>query len=670
MKRNARACAAVFAAAGLGLFSAGAASGQAGAAGGEWTTYGGDLGNTRYSPLDQINASNFSKLTLAWRFNTDNLGPKPESALQTTPLVKGGVMYTTAGSRRAVVAIDARTGETLWVHRYDDGAARLRNSPRQLSGRGLSWWGGGGEERILYVTPGYRLIALDAKTGQPVAGFGTGGVIDLKRDYDQDVADIDTADVGLHATPLVVGDVVVVGAAHGSSANPVSKKNIKGYVRAFDVRTGKRLWTFHTVPKPGEFGADTWLNGSAEYSGNTGVWAQIAADPALGLVYLPVESGSGDYYGGTRPGSNLFAESIVAVDAQTGRRRWHYQLVHHGMWDYDIPAPPILIDAVKDGKVVKALAQPTKQGFLFVLDRETGVPVWPIPERPVPKGDVPGEWYSPTQPIPPIAYARYQIGKDDLIDFTPELRAEAEKVFARFKTGPVYTPPVLSRPEGPLATLLAGFSVTWPGGSADPENRLVFVTASQGVTTMGVVPQEGRDMPYGRGSAAATGPLPSSGIRGAGDSLGALAGTSTSVSGLPLTKPPYGLISAIDMNTGKLAWIVPNGETSDNIRNNPALKGLTLPRLGRPGQVGSVATKTLLIVGEPGYGPTPNGQRGSMLRAYDKKTGAEVGAVYMPAPQVGSPMTYMLDGVQYVVVAVSGTGGAGGQLLAFRLPAS
>ena len=656
-------------------------SAQSGAKNGEWRTYGADLGHTRYSPVDQINAANFSKLEVAWRFKTDNLGPRPEFQLEGTPLMANGVVYSTAGTRRAVVALDAATGELLWTHSEREGQ-RGANAPRQLSGRGLAYWTDGREERVLYVTPGYRLIALNAKTGVPVPGFGVNGVVDLKQDDDQEIDPI-TGEVGLHSTPIVTKDVVIVGAAHRSGGVPKSKGNVKGYVRGFDVRTGKRLWIFHTIPKPGEFGLDTWEKDSWSYTGNTGVWGQISVDEDLNMVYLPVELPTGDYYGGHRPGNGLFGESLVAVDLHTGQRKWHYQLVHHGIWDMDIPCAPILADITINGQTVKAVAQPTKQANLYVFNRVTGQPIWPIMERPVEKGDVPGEWYSPTQPFPtkPPAYDRQGVSINDLIDFTPELRAEAEKIVARYKIGPMFTPPVVSKREGPLASLTlatASGGTNWAGGSYDPEMHRVFVYSQSSLTALGLVPPPPgmSDMNYIQGSAT-------EGARtraGAGGAAGADApaaaaapaaaeggGGGLAVRGLPLIKPPYGRITAIDLDKGEIAWQIAHGETPDNIRNHPALKGLNIPRTGRPGIIGTLVTKTLVVAGESGYFTTPAGQRGAMLRAYDKGTGNEVGAVFMPAPQSGSPMTYMVNGKQYIVVAISG-GGYSGELLAFRLP--
>jgi quinoprotein glucose dehydrogenase len=650
---------------------------QSGApASGEWPSYGGDPGHTRYSPLAQITAENFNRLEVAWRFNTVPFGPRPEYQFESTPLMVNGMVYTTAGTRRAVAALDGKTGELLWMHSEQEGA-RGAAAPRQLSGRGLSYWTDGREKRILYVTPGYRLVALDAMTGARVRSFGTDGIVDLKADFDQQL-DPTTARVGLHSTPAIANDVVIIGAAFDTGANPKSRENVKGYVRGFDVRSGRRLWTFHTIPRPGEFGNDTWLNDSWSYTGNTGVWAQISVDPQLGLAYLPVELPTHDYYGGQRPGNNLFAESIVAVDVRTGVRKWHYQLVHHGMWDMDIPCAPILADITVNGRPVKALAQPTKQAFLYVLNRETGEPVWPFEERPVPKGDTPGEWYSPTQPFPtrPPAYDGQGLSIDDLIDFTPALRAEAVQLVSKYRLGPMFTPPAVSRAEGPIATLTMGAqaaATNWPGGSYDPETHTVFVASQTSVATLGLVspPPGASDLPYHQGTVLSGARTTGGSGSSAGDASrsGAAApagGTALTVQGLPIVKPPYSRITAIDLDRGEFRWQVPFGATPDAIRNHPALKGLNLPPLGRPGNnVGTLVTKTLLVAGEGNIGPTPNGQRGAMLRAFDKATGSEVGAVYMPAPQSGSPMTYMLDGTQYLVVAIGGAGYPG-ELLAFK----
>jgi quinoprotein glucose dehydrogenase len=643
---------------------------QTGAKNGEWRSYGADTGNTHYSPLDQINAGNFNKLQVAWRFRTESLGPRPEYNLEGTPLMANGVVYATAGTRRDVVALDAATGELLWVHGEKEGA-RGTNAPRQLSGRGLSYWTDGRQERIFYVTPGYRLIGLDAKTGVPIPGFGTGGVVDLKMNDDQEIDPV-TGEVGLHSAPVVAGDTVIVGAAHRSGGVPRSKTNVKGFVRGFDVRTGKRLWIFHTIPRSNEFGYDTWLKDSASYTGNTGVWGQISVDEQLGMAYLPVELPTGDYYGGHRPGNGLFGESLVAVDLKTGQRKWHFQLVHHGIWDMDIPDAPILCDITVNGRAVKAVAQPTKQAFLYVFDRVTGQPIWPIDEKPVEKGDVPGEWYSPTQPFPsrPPAYDRQGLLIEDLIDFTPALRAAAVELVSKYKIGPVFTPPSLSKIDGPLATLAmatAGGGTNWAGGAFDPETHIAYVPSQKSLSQLGLVATDPAktDFAFVQGTAR-------EGARRTGGA-GADAGADTpvaaapaapaaeggggglSVQGLPLMKPPYGQITAINLDKGEIMWQIAHGETPDNVKNNAALKGLSIPRTGRPGVIGALVTKTLVVAGESGFVTTPQG-RGAYLRAYDKGTGKDAGAVYMTAGQTGTPMTYSVNGRQYIVVAIGGQG--------------
>jgi quinoprotein glucose dehydrogenase len=652
------------------------ANAQTGAKNGEWTTYGGDLASTRYSALDQINAGNFNKLQVAWRFKTDSLGPRPEFKFESTPLMVHGVVYSTGGSRRAVVALDAATGELLWMHSENEGE-RAANAPRQLSGHGLAYWSDGKEERILYVTPGYRLIALNAKTGVPIPNFGVNGVVDLKKDDDQEI-DLITGEVGLHSTPIVAKNVVIVGAAHLTGGVPKSRKNVKGYVRGFDVRTGKRLWIFHTIPLPNEYGNDTWLKESWAYTGNTGVWGQISVDENLGLVYLPVELPTGDYYGGDRPGNGLFGESLVALDLQTGKRKWHFQLVHHGLWDMDIPCAPILADITIDGQSVKAVAQPTKQAYLYVFNRENGKPIWPIVETPVLQGDVPGEWYSATQPIPskPPAFDNQGVSDDSLINFTPELHAEAEKIVSKYRIGPLFTPPSVSKADGPLATLVSPGALggaNWPGGSFDPDTHMLYVYSRTDFSALGLLPTPGptvSDMEYVQGTAGYT---PTNGRAMGAPPLPAANPESgvppVTVRGLPLLKPPYGRITAINLDKGEFVWQVAHGETPDNVRNHPALAGVNIPRTGSQGLIGVLTTKTLVIAGESVNVTMPDGKKGASLRAYDKATGKDAGAVYMPAPQSGSPMTYTLNGQQYIVVAVSGPGYPG-ELIAYRLPAN
>ena len=640
----------------------------------EWPTYGGNLASHRYSRADQITKDNFNQLQIAWRLKTDFLGPRPDTLYSATPLLIDRVLYTTAGTRRAAVALNASTGEMLWMHTEDEGA-RGENAPRIGAGRGLAYWAGanGGDRRIIYVTPGYRMLALDAKTGVPIPSFGRDGAVDLKLDDDQDV-NLDTSELGLNATPLIVGDVIIVGAAHRPGSAPRTMRNAKGYVRGYDVRTGKRLWIFHTIPRAGEFGYDTWLEGSAEYNGNTGVWAQMSADAELGLVYVPVEMPTGDYYGGNRPGNTLFGESLVALDYKTGRRKWHYQTVHHGVWDYDLPCAPILFDMTVNGRPVKALAQPTKQAFLFVLNRETGEPIWPIEERPVPQSNVPKERTSPTQPFPtkPAPFDMQGITENDLIDLTPALKAEALEVVKRYRMGPLFTPPVLSSLDGPLATLQVPADVggaNWPGGGLDPENNFLYIHSHTAVFLNGLVPANPAqsDMGYVSGQARAGGAGP--GAAGAGRAAGPGPGRGgATVQGLPLVKPPYDRITAYNMNTGDIVWQKAHSSTPDNIKNHPALKGMNLPRTGQPGRtfIGVLTTKTLVIAGDGGVHTSAAGSRVALLRAYDKQTGADAGAVEMPARQTGSPMTYQIDGKQFIVLAVSGNDGA--ELVAYALP--
>jgi quinoprotein glucose dehydrogenase len=701
---------------------------------GEWPYYTADVRGSRYSPLDQINASNFNKLEVAWRFKTDNLGTRPEYKLEGTPLMVNGMVFATGGTRRSVVALRADTGELVWVHAEFEGP-RAVYAPRQLSGRGLSYWTDGrGDDRIIYVTTGYRLVSLNAKTGQPVSSFGKGGIVDMKEGVyygNRQPIDLVSGEIGLHSTPTVTKDVIIVGSSFREGLTVKTHNNTKGLVRAYDARSGKLLWTFNTIPRPGEFGNDTWENDSWAVNGNTGVWTQITVDEDAGLVYLPVEDPTSDLYGGHRPGNNLFGDTLVCVDLKTGQRKWHFQIVHHPIWDYDLSSAPLLGDITVNGRAIKAVALPTKEGYLYVFDRISGEPVWPIPERPVPQSDVPGEKTSATQPIPtkPPAYSRTGVAVDDLIDFTPELHQQALEVIKRYRIGPMFLPPVVSKVEGPLAALTHGTlsgGVNWPGSSYDPELHTAFVHACNAcLSPLGLVqpPKEFSDLNYVMGTAgqrfqpilgggeglAADAPqgraaAPGGAEPGAGRAAAGRASTAgrgnaspgaaspaatpaaqegrgatpppppagggfggTSVQGLSLLKPPYGTVSAIDLDKGEITWQVPHGDTPDNVRNSPALRGLTIPKTGQSGNVGLVVTKTLVIVGDPSVTTTPDHPRGGMLRAYDKATGKEVGAVWMPAAQSGSPMTYSVNGRQFIIVAVSG-GNYSGEYLAFALP--
>ncbi len=589
-----------------------------------WAAFNGDLGSNRYSSLEQINADNFSDLELAWQWDTKNIGPGPEGTSVTSPLMVNGILYATAGVTRNVVALDPVTGQLLWMWRPQEGE-RFTLAPRKGSGKSLSYWRDGVREVIFTVTPGYYLVALNARTGLPLEDFGAGGWVDLQEGLRLGPGREDL-DIGLTFPPLVVDNVVVVGASHALAIRPPSAANVKGDIRGFDAVSGELLWTFHTIPEADEFGAETWLGNSAEYTGNAGVWSHMSADPELGLVYLPVETATGDFYGGDRPGDNLFANSLVALDYRTGDMRWYYQLIHHDIWDWDTPAAPILAD-LPDGR--KLIVQLTKQGMAYVFDRATGEPVWDIVERPVPQSDVPGESTSLTQPFPvlPAPFVRHGMSVDELIDFTPELRAKAEEFLSQYRYGPVFTPPSRSDdPSGTKGTMHLPSAIggaNWQGGAYDPDTGLVYVTSREMVSLMAMVPG-------GDASSVAW-------ISGGGG---------TTIDGLPLIKPPWGRITAIDLNTGDERWWIANADTPDAVLEHPALQGIDLPRTGISSPVGILLTKSLLISGEGNQGKP-------VLRAHDKASGDIVAEIALPATQTGMPMTYLLNGKQYIVLSVS-----------------
>ncbi|MGC3944134.1 MAG: hypothetical protein QM762_06340 [Chryseolinea sp.] len=614
---------------------------------GDWRQHRSDYASTNYSPLDQINKTNVKDLKVVWRWKTDNFGSRPEFYFKSTPIMANGVLYTTAGRSRSVAAIDCVTGETLWTFRFDE-SERLPYVPRQNSGRGVAYWTASNKEndRIVYITPGFQLISLHAKTGQPVSEFGSQGVVDMKKTLGLKT----DATIGSTSPPIVINGVVVVGSCFPTGLAPKSKNQVRGDILGFDVVTGKHLWTFHTIPQQGEEGNETWLKDSWKYTGNTGSWSPLTADPALGYVYLPIEAATGDFYGGHRPGSNLFSQSLVCLDVKTGRKVWHYQLVHHDIWDYDLPAPPILADINVKGKTIKAVVQVTKQAFAFVFDRVTGEPVWPIEERPAPKSDVNSEWTAPTQPYPtrPAPYDRQGYSDDILVDFTPQIKKEALKIVGRYKKGPLYTPVSVEDSAQSQGTLMLPDAVggsNWQGGVLDPETGILYVSSSTVLRPMVLVKsEETSDMDY----------------------IAIMGDANIGPFGLPLVKPPYGRITAIDLNTGDHRWMVPNSDTPQWIKDLPALKGVKLPRTGTPDRVGMLVTKTLLFAGEGSGLYGTDGGGGNKFRAYDKLTGEIISTLELPANQAGLPMTFSVNGKQYIVIAVGATDHPG-ELVALSL---
>lgn len=613
----------------------------------EWLSYHNDTNGTHYSPLDQINRDNVQNLEVTWRWYSANHGPVPEFNYEATPLMADGVLYTTAGRRRDIVAIDPVTGENLWMYRFDEGS---RRGPRVNSGRGLSLWRDDTDSRLFVVTPGYFMLSIDPVTGQPDPLFGENGIVDL-RDGLEDRFDIEGMPVGLTSPPVVVDDLIIVGAAFPSGGAPPSMSSPAGNIRAFNVRTGEQVWKFHTIPQEGEFGTETWRNESYSYTGNAGAWAVFSADQERGIVYVPVEGATHDMYGGHRPGDNLFAQSLVALDAYTGERLWHFQLVHHDMWDYDPPTGPVLADIVVDGETIPAAIQITKQGLVFTLNRVTGEPVWPIEERPVPQSDVPGEQSSPTQPFPtrPAPFERIGLTEDDLIDFTPELKEEALNILEDYTWGPLYTPPSLVTEDNIATVFMPGFGggANWQGAGFDPETNMLYIPSTSHPMRVGLA--EDRTMTEVdyvmrvQGGFGMPGPF-----------------------GLPLIKPPYGRITAIDMNTGEHVWMMANSDTPDEIANHEKLQGIDLPRTGSGDRGGLLVTSSLLFAGEGAglYGGQTGG--GRMFRAHDKATGEILAEIELPAKQTGLPMTYMIDDEQYIVIPIGDTGHPG-ELVALKL---
>ena len=630
---------------------------QIGSIDGEWRSYASDAGSTKFTNLSQIHGDNFGELEIAWTWASIDgeldleglLGSAAEDIsfgrLQATPLMIEGVLYMITALNQ-VAALDATSGELLWSFNPQAYLSGYSISPLGYHHRGVAYWSDGKESRILFATNDGYLHSLNADSGVPDSSFG-GGRLDMTEGIpraDRELVDYSGAvPLGTVSPPVVIGDVLVVNQI--TSNRPHYKERPPTWVRGYNIRTGELIWTFHTIPQGGEFGVETWQEESWRYTGNGGVWTQMSADLELGYVYLPTEAPTNDYYGGHRPGDNLFTQSVVAVNALTGERVWHFQMIHHGLWDYDTPAAPNLMNIDVDGREIRALAQVTKQGWAYVFDRATGVPVWPMPELPVPEGMIPGERTSPTQPFPtkPPAFAVQGLTEEDLIDFTPELKAEALEIINNYVYGPIFTPASLpdesAGKRGTIFVPSAGGGANWPGAGFDPETGVLFVPATNGAFTpyMGTLPEDESNFRYYR--------LQNRGVVGP--------------RGLPLLKPPYSTITAFDMNKGEILWQVPNGDKMARVEEHPDLEGIDLPPLGGGGRHPVLVTSTLLIHGQDmGYGPN--------LIARDKATGEELARIELSGAPQSAPMSYAVDDRQYIALGVNDAPNP--KLVVFALP--
>jgi len=632
---------------------------------GEWRYWGADAWSTRYSPLDQIDASNFEDLEVAWVWRGDNFGTEVLNLTRSTPIYVDGMLYTVHGDTRTVVAMDPATGETLWTYR-EPFTQRWERSPRKNYGKGVAYHEVDGRGIIYHVSPAFFLHALDAKTGRhlegfggplPLEGFPETGVVDMLEalgyPYDPDYGihdSISTDGITNSSPPIVVNGVVVVGSSHEQGYFQFHQHDARGDILAFDGRTGEHRWTFEVIPQgPDAYGFDTWENDAWQWVGSISAWAPMSADPELGIVYVPTDPPTVDYFGGHHPGDNLFSTSVLALDVQSGERVWHFQFVHHDIWNYDTPHAPSLVNITVDGREIPALVQTTKQSFAYTFDRATGEPVWPIEERPVPQSDVPGEQTSPTQPFPtrPAAYEMQGLTEDDLIDFTPELKQMALDIVSEYRIGPLFNPPAVPDPEAGIRAAIhcpgANGGTNIPGGTVvDPETGILYTASTKGCSAPVLMPGTDAD--------------PTSDVDWVSIGPGGVPGPA----GLPLWKPPFGRITAIDMNTGEHLWWIPNGDTPDFVKNHELLEGVELPNTGQRAHATKLLTRTLLISAE-GRGARP------LLHAIDKRTGETLGTVEMPAASNTAPMTYMHEGKQYVVIPI-GDGGHPAGLAAFALP--
>ena len=656
---------------------------------GEWRYQSADAWGTRYSPVDQINAENFNELEVAWVWRADNFGPGVDPQMKSTPTYIDGILYTVAGQRRTVAAINPATGETMWTYR-EPHTTRWERSMRQNYGKGVAYGELDGRGVIYYTSPAFFLHALDAKTGRhiegfgqlvPIEGFPETGVVDMlpplldgwgqwmatEQEYDPDHGiPRELGYITTSSPPIVVDGVVVVGNSAEQGYNQTRIENVPGDILGFDARTGEFRWKFHVIPRPGEVGHETWENDAWEYTGDVSSWAPMSADYERGIVYIPTNPPTIDYFGGFRPGNNLFSTSVIALDASSGERVWHYQIVRNDQWNYDLPNVPIVVDLTVDGQAVPAVVQTTKTGLIFAFNRETGDPVWPIDDVPVVQTEVPGNWTAATQPVPrrPEPMEPMGLPPEEVIDFTPELHDEAMEILANYRVGGPFVPRLHAGYDGPVRENIrcyGGLNITHPA-TLDPSTGILYASHRRSCSGGRVMAGTDADDPEDPGT---TGLTISQWVAGPGDPggppipewVGGRGGGMPRVQGLPIPKPPYNRLSAYDMNTGERLWWIPIGEVSQAVREHPAAAGVDLSRAGGGGLSIQMVAGDLLYATRGSGGPP-------VLDAYDKLTGEQVGTVEMPGAGQYGMMTYSHDGRQHVVVQV----GRPGRLVALRLP--
>ena len=644
---------------------------------GEWRYQSGDAWGTRYSPLDQINASNFEDLELQWVWRGDNFGPHPLYLSRSTPSYIDGILYTVAGYRRTTAAIDPATGETLWTYR-EPHTPRWEESMRASYGKGVGYGEIDGRGVIYIITPAFFLHAIDAKTGKhlegfgsrvPIEGFPETGVVDLLADlgHDYDPESGIPMEVGYitsSSPPIVVNGTVVVGNSHEQGYSQTRIENVPGDILAYDAQTGQHKWKFNVIPQSeSEFGFDTWESDAWQQTGDVSSWAPLSADLERGIVYIPTNAPTLDYYGGFRPGNNLFGTSVIALDVKTGQRVWHFQTVRHPIWNYDLPNVPILADVTVNGKEVPMVIQTTKQGMTFAFNRETGEPVWPIEDRPVPQSVVPGEQLSPTQAFPtkPEPLEELGLSGENVIDFTPELKQEALEIMSQYRIGGPYMPPLPEDHTENVKGWIAcsgGVNITHPS-SMDPETGILYQSSGPQCSGRLLQPGVNADGPKhgctaSEASCTTTGVTIADWVSGGGVDWGG-------PQGLPMHKPPYSRITAIDMNTGEHLWWIPVGEATDRLKNHRALRGVDLSGVSGRSRAIHMVTGSLLLATEGTQGPP-------VLNAHDKRTGKKLGSIDLPAPGQYGMMTYEHDGRQYIIVQIGAGGTYPGSVAAFALP--